>query len=75
MKLTRFDKNVHQLDIGGTEMKLAIMGDLHWDSPYCDREKLKKDLDYCLDNSIPSGDRDWETFLSNLVSFIVVKIR
>ena len=54
MKLTRFDKNVHQLDIGGTEMKLAIMGDLHWDSPYCDREKLKKDLDYCLDNSIHS---------------------
>ena len=60
MKLTRYEKNVHQLDIGGTEMKLAVMGDLHWDSPHCDREKLKKDLDYCLDNSIPIlGIGDW----------------
>jgi hypothetical protein len=70
MKLTRFDKNVHQLDIGGTEMKLAIMGDLHWDSPYCDREKLKRDLDYCLDNSIPIlGIGDWFDLMASKKDF------
>lgn len=70
MKLTRYEKNVHQLDIGGTEMKLAVMGDLHWDSPHCDREKLKKDLDYCLDNSIPIlGIGDWFDIMASKKDF------
>jgi hypothetical protein len=33
--------------------KICLMSDLHWDNPKCDRKKLKKDLDYCLKNSIP----------------------
>lgn len=70
MKLTRYDKNVHQLDVDGTEMRLAVMGDLHWDSPYCDREKLRRDLDYCLDNSIPIlGIGDWFDLMASKKDF------
>ena len=53
MKLSRSSKNVHQLDIDGDSLQLAVIGDIHWDNPKCDREKLKKDLDYCLENNIP----------------------
>ncbi len=32
---------------------IAILSDLHWDNPDCDRDLLKKDLDYCVENDIP----------------------
>jgi hypothetical protein len=60
MKLSRSSKNVHQLEIEGTKMQLAVIGDVHWDNPKCDRDKLKRDLDYCLENNIPIlGIGDW----------------
>lgn len=60
MKLSRSSKNVHQLDVDGDSLQLAVIGDIHWDNPKCDREKLKKDLDYCLENNIPIlGIGDW----------------
>lgn len=60
MKLSKSSKNVHQLDIDGTKMQLAVIGDIHWDNPKCDREKLKKDLDYCLEHDIKIlGIGDW----------------
>ena len=29
------------------------MSDLHWDNPKCDRELLKRDLDWALENKVP----------------------
>jgi hypothetical protein len=47
-------KNVHILDLGvGKVRKLAVLSDLHWDNPKCDREKLRSHLDYCVLNDIP----------------------
>ena len=50
-KLTRILKNVHSLEL--EDYKLAVISDLHWDNPKCDREKLKLHLDYCNTNKIP----------------------
>lgn len=35
--------------------KIALMSDLHWDNPKCDRDKLKKDLEYCKEHNIKIG--------------------
>lgn len=35
-----------------TNIKVALLSDLHWDNPKCDRDLLKKHLDYCLENNI-----------------------
>ena len=60
MKLSKSSRNVHQLDVDGDSMQLAVIGDIHWDNPKCDREKLKKDLDHCLKNDIKIlGIGDW----------------
>ena len=32
----------------GKTIKLALFSDIHFDSPDCDRETLKKHLDFCL---------------------------
>lgn len=54
--VTRIERNIHKIelpDIGTSEFQLAILSDLHWDNPKCDRVKLKSHLDYCLKNNIP----------------------
>ena len=53
MELTKVSRNLHTLELGREESKLAILSDLHWDNPKCDRVMLKRHLDYCLDNLIP----------------------
>ena len=53
MKVIRHGSNVHELRIESTEAKIAMLSDLHWDNPKCDRELLKKHLDYCKENNIP----------------------
>ena len=53
MKLIEHANNIHELKLGGTHAKIAMMSDLHWDNPKCDWKILKKDLDYCLKESIP----------------------
>lgn len=56
MKLIEKSKNTHFLEASCTKrkftQKIAILSDLHWDNPDCDRELLKKHLDYCLENNI-----------------------
>lgn len=37
----------------GKTVQIAMLSDLHWDNPHCDRELLKKHLDYCLEKNIP----------------------
>jgi len=51
--MIRHSKNVHELPIEGAYVKIAMLSDLHWDNPHCDREMLKRHLDYCLAEDIP----------------------
>jgi hypothetical protein len=53
MELTKVSRNLHTLNLKKEETRLAILSDLHWDNPKCDREMLKKHLDYCLKENIP----------------------
>lgn len=53
MELIKHGKNVHQLRIQGNNFNIAMLSDLHWDNPKCDRDLLKRHLDYCLLKSIP----------------------
>jgi predicted phosphodiesterase len=56
MKLKQVSRNSHKLFIDSKKRKhttkIALLSDLHWDNPDCDRELLKKHLDYCLENDI-----------------------
>lgn len=53
MELKKHSKNVHELQLDGKEVKIAMLSDLHWDNPKCNWELLKKHLDYCLAENIP----------------------
>jgi UDP-2,3-diacylglucosamine pyrophosphatase LpxH len=53
VELTKVTRNLHTLELDRNETRLAILSDLHWDNPKCDRELLKKHLDYCLKENIP----------------------
>ena len=53
MKIIKHASNIHELKVEGSRVKIAMLSDLHWDNPKCDWIKLKKDLDYCKDNSMP----------------------
>jgi len=49
----KISKNIARLNLTGKHVQVALLSDLHWDNPKCDRELLKKHLDYCLENQIP----------------------
>ena len=51
--ITKLARNVHQFTFTGKNAEIAILSDLHWDNPHCDRELLKNHLDYCLEKNIP----------------------
>jgi hypothetical protein len=53
MKVEKLGKNVHKLILYSNNAKIALLSDIHWDNPKCDRTLLKKHLDYCLENKIP----------------------
>ena len=53
MELIKHAKNIHELKISGTKVKVAMFSDIHWDNPKCDWDLLKRDLDYCVKESIP----------------------
>lgn len=53
MEITRHSRNVHQMQMHGMTVRIAMLSDLHWDNPHCDRDLLKRHLDYCLENEIP----------------------
>ena len=49
----KISKNVHKISLAGAYNEVAVLSDLHWDNPKCDRDLLKKHLDYCVDKKIP----------------------
>jgi UDP-2,3-diacylglucosamine pyrophosphatase LpxH len=51
--MIKHSKNVHELTIDKPLARIAMLSDLHWDNPHCDREMLKRHLDYCLEEDIP----------------------
>ena len=51
--MIRHSKNVHELLLEGSDVRIAMLSDLHWDNPHCDRDLLKRHLDYCLEEDIP----------------------
>jgi hypothetical protein len=53
MELIKHAKNIHELTITGSKVRVAMFSDIHWDNPKCDWDLLRKDLDYCLKHSIP----------------------
>lgn len=53
MNLIKHGRNVHELQLDGKQVHVAMLSDLHWDNPKCDRDLLKKHLDWCKDNQIP----------------------
>lgn len=50
--IKKHSRNVHEIVFKG-DAQIAMLSDIHWDNPHCDRETLKKHLDYCLKNEIP----------------------
>jgi len=61
MRLIEKSRNVHLLDIEVNKrsytLNIAMLSDLHWDNPKCDRAFLKKHLELCLKN-------DWRIHLN-----------
>jgi len=53
MEVRKHSRNVHELITHGESIKIAMMSDLHWDNPHCDRDLLKRHLDYCKEKNIP----------------------
>jgi Icc-related predicted phosphoesterase len=53
MELIKHLKNVHEIVLKGKDIQIAILSDLHWDNPKCNRNLLKNHLDYCLKENIP----------------------
>lgn len=53
MEIIEHTNNICQLNFNAKSQRIAILSDLHWDNPKCDRELLKKHLNYCLKENIP----------------------
>ena len=53
MAVKKISKNIHCISLTGKTAEIAVLSDIHWDNPHCDRKLLKKHLDYCKENNIP----------------------
>lgn len=53
MNVIKHGKNIHELQLVGSQVHVAMLSDLHWDNPKCDWQLLRKHLDFCNDNGIP----------------------
>ena len=53
MEVIEIQNNVHNIILKGNEAEIALLSDIHWDNPKCDRKLLKRHLEHCKKNSIP----------------------
>ena len=53
MEVKKISKNIHSISLTGKTAEVAVLSDIHWDNPHCDRKLLKKHLNYCKENDIP----------------------
>lgn len=51
--IKKISRNVHVLTTDLKDFQLAVLSDIHWDNPKCDRDKLTRDLEHCKKNNIP----------------------
>lgn len=53
MEVTKIARNVHSISLTKEENRVALLSDIHWDNPKCDRKMLKSHLNYCKENNMP----------------------
>ena len=53
MEVIKHGRNIHEIKLQGRIGHVALLSDIHWDNPKCDRELLKRHLDFCKKESIP----------------------
>lgn len=53
MNIIKHGRNVHELQLSGKSVHIGMLSDIHWDNPHCDRDLLKRHLDFCKQNDIP----------------------
>ena len=53
MEVIKHGRNIHEIKLQGRIGHIALLSDIHWDNPKCDRELLKRHLDFCKKESIP----------------------
>lgn len=53
MEIIKHNDNVHTVKLKGNKLVFAQLGCVHWDNPKCDRDLLKRHLEYCKKKSIP----------------------
>lgn len=53
MEVKKISKNIHGITLTGKSAEVAVLSDIHWDNPHCDRKLLKRHLDYCKENDMP----------------------
>jgi hypothetical protein len=41
-------RNIHKFTFKKKTCEIALLSDLHWDNPHCDRKLLKNHLDYLV---------------------------
>jgi len=70
MNVIKHTRNIHELEMHDMKFELAVLSDIHWDNPKCDREKLKKDLDYCVKHEIPITAVEWWKPYAHLLTVI-----
>ena len=51
--ISKLSRNVYQIDLPAKKPEIAVLSDLHWDNPKCNRTLLKKHLDYCVEKDLP----------------------
>ena len=51
--IKKIARNIHRISFEKKSVEVALLSDIHWDNPHCDRRLLKQHLDYCLEKKIP----------------------
>jgi Icc-related predicted phosphoesterase len=51
--IKKIARNIHKITFDKKTAEIALLSDIHWDNPHCDRKLLKQHLDYCLEKKIP----------------------
>jgi hypothetical protein len=53
MRITKHEKNVHSIEVETDNFRIAMLSDIHWDNPKCNRDLLRQHLDFCVQENIP----------------------
>jgi len=53
IEFERVSRNITRVRFDKPDFKMAVLSDLHWDNPKCNRDLLKAHLDYCVEHDIP----------------------